>query len=85
MPLRASARPPQGSPPINRKASFFSALVGMCMVKKDLRANRRDYYIESCFLPSSKFKTVVNIFFNENITAAHNRMKLLINAVVSVI
>lgn len=48
-------------------------------MKERFASDGKDYYIESCFTPSSKFKIRRDNYFNKTIITAHNCMILLLN------
>jgi len=48
-------------------------------MKERFASDGKDYYIESCFIPSSKFKNVQDNNFYKSITTSDNCMKLLRN------
>jgi hypothetical protein len=46
-------------------------------MKERFASDGKDYYIESCFIPSSKFKNVQDNKFYKSIPTSDNCMKLL--------
>jgi hypothetical protein len=46
-------------------------------MKERFASDGKDYYIESCFIPSSKFKNVQDNNFYKSMTISDNCMKLL--------